>query len=310
VISRFVLAGVVAIGCRGNEPQKTKAVEQAAPVEDPWNKPRVEPDASDLLRASAVDYAEARQKFRTTLVRTAPSPQPWDPVKVPADARDITFESDGHELHAWVSPESKTRKPAVVVLHGGFAFGLEDWTMTKPFRDAGYVVMMPILRGENGSPGSFSLYYDELNDVLAAAKVLEQRADVDPKRMYVTGHSAGGSLAVLAALASQQFRASAPLSGIVDATIHTETPELTPFDTSNAEELRMRSAIVFAASFKCPTRLYLGEEEEWAKPANEETARRAKAAGHDVEVVVVPGNHHTMLDAAILAAIAFFDKQR
>jgi dipeptidyl aminopeptidase/acylaminoacyl peptidase len=305
-----VLVGVVAIGCRGNEPQKAKAVEQTAPVEDPWDKPRAEPDASELLRASAADYAEARQKFRTTLVRAAPSPQPWEPVKVAADAREITFESDGHELHAWVSPESKTRKPAVVFLHGGFAFGLDDWTMTKPFRDAGYVVMMPILRGENGSPGSFSLYYDELNDVLAAAKMLEQRADVDPKRVFVTGHSAGGSLAVLAALASRQFRAAAPLSGIVDATIHTDTPDLTPFDTSNAEELRMRSAIVFAASFKCPTRLYLGEEEEWAMPSNEETARRAKAAGHDVEMVIVPGNHFTMLDAAIPAAIAFFDKQR
>jgi dipeptidyl aminopeptidase/acylaminoacyl peptidase len=313
VVVVVLVAVLVAPGCRSNDrpappPTQTK---QRPPAADPWaggnRPPPIEPEAT---RASDKDYAVARQSFRTKLVREGESPQPWEPAKVPADAREVAYVSSGLKLRAWVSPESTTKRPAVMFLHGGFAFGVDDWLATKAFRDAGYVVMTPILRGENGSPGSFSLYYNELDDVLAAWKVLERRADVDPKRMFITGHSAGGSVALLAALTSPSIRAAAPLSGIVDASIHTEQPKLVPFDAANVEELRMRSALVFAASFKCPTRIYLGDDEGWAKPAAQEAARRAKAAGRDVEVVIVPGDHFTMIEAAIPAAIKFFDQHR
>lgn len=309
---------VVALGCRASEspPPAPPPPKPLAPADDPWaggGKPPAPPapaPAPAMPRASDVDYAVARQTFRTKLVRDVASPQPWEPVKIADDAREIPYTSGGLKLRAWISPPTKTKRPAVLFLHGGFAFSLDDWIATKPFRDAGYIVMMPILRGENGSPGSFTLFYDELDDVLAARKVLERRPDVDTKRIFVSGHSAGGSLALLAALASRSFRAAAPLSGTVDASMHAEEPELAPFDTTNAEEARMRSAIVFAASFKCPTRIYFGDEEDWAKDGSLETARRAKAAGHDVEAVVVPGDHFTMLETAIPAAIAFFEKQR
>jgi hypothetical protein len=72
-------------------------------------------------------------------------------------------------LKAWIiePAEARTKKPAVLFLHGGFAFGLDDWKMAEPYRAAGYVVMAPMLRGENGQAGFFSMFYDELNDVLA-----------------------------------------------------------------------------------------------------------------------------------------------
>ncbi len=301
---------LVAFACRSSEKASVgNNVEQKPPVEDPWARKAVPREQPAALRASDKDYAAARTSFRTKLLREAPSPQPWGPVKVAADAREIEYESDGRKLRAWVSPESKTPRPAVMFLHGGFAFGLDDWEMTKPFRDTGYVVMLPMLRGENGLPGSFSLFYNEVDDVLAAEKALEQRADVDPKRIFITGHSAGGSVAMLAALASPRFRAAAPLSGNPDVTVLVDEPDLTPFDPSNVDELRMRSLLVFATSFKCAARLYYGEQESWAKESTEESARRAKAAGRDVEAVVVPGDHFTMLATAIPAAIAFFEQQ-
>jgi dipeptidyl aminopeptidase/acylaminoacyl peptidase len=301
---------VLWVGCRSSERQPSPPPKQLPAAEDPWAGSQRPAPAADVMRASDKDYAVARQTFRTKLVRESGSPQPWEPVRVPADAREVAYESAGLKLRAWVSLEGKTKRPAVMFLHGGFAFALEDWAGTKPFRDAGYVVMMPILRGENGSPGLFSLYYNELDDVLAAWKVLERRADVDSRRMFITGHSAGGTLAVLAALTLPSIRAAAPLSGVVDATAQIDEPALTPFDVSNVEEIRMRSAQVYAASFKCPTRIYFGDEEDWAKSPSQETARRAKAAGHDVEAVMVPGDHFTMLETAIPAAIAFFDQHR
>ena len=41
--------------------------------------------------------------------------------------------------------------------------------MAQPYRDAGYIVMIPILRGENGQPGFYTMFYDEVDDVLGAA---------------------------------------------------------------------------------------------------------------------------------------------
>lgn len=59
--------------------------------------------------------------------------------------------------------------------------------MSQPFRDAGFIVMMPVLRSENGQPGDYSMFYDEVDDVLAAADVLARQPDVDAQRIYSQG---------------------------------------------------------------------------------------------------------------------------
>src|SRR5258708_2526111 len=107
-------------------------------------------------------YATARERFRTTILFKGPAPQTWSSVPVPADVREFPFISDGLPLKAWVSiPANKepSKKPAVLFLHNGFAFGKADWDMSEPFRIAGFVVMTPMLRGENGLPGVFTWFY-------------------------------------------------------------------------------------------------------------------------------------------------------
>jgi dienelactone hydrolase len=312
-VLRGVLVGWVvlaAAGCRAGRkddsqsgsPRQGISSSQDSPAEDPWS--------GDV---PARDYAAARAAFRTTLVRAAPSPQSWQPVQPPADAREIELRSGGHLLRAWISKEARpggARAPAVLFLHGGFAFAEEDWDMAKPFRDAGFVVMTPMLRGENGLPGAFSLYYDEVDDVLAAAELLAGQPQVDPNRLYVTGHSAGGTLAMLAAMISKRFRAAAPLAGTPDALIYSDDRAFIRFDPKNDDEYRMRSPLVFASSFKCPARLYFGDQELLIAATTRETARRAKRRGLDVEAIAVEGNHSTMVARAIPLAIAFFEQQR
>jgi dipeptidyl aminopeptidase/acylaminoacyl peptidase len=274
----------------------------ASGADDPW---------AGKAPSPAQDYADARRTFRTKLVRADASPQPWQPAKLAPDARQIEFTSGDLQLNAWISKATGgSRAPAVLFLHGGFAFGADDWDMAKPFRDAGFVVMMPILRGENGSPGKFSFYFDEVDDVLAAADTLAKQPEVDASRIFITGHSAGGALAMLAAMSTTRFRAVASLSGSPDQTVHKDDVELIPFDANNAKEFDMRSPIAFATSFKCPGRLYHGSEERWLEPLVRETARRAKAGGVDVEAVSVEGDHFSMTERAIPLAIAFFAQQR
>jgi dienelactone hydrolase len=255
------------------------------------------------------DYAEARAKFQTKLVRRGPAPQEGEEEPAPAGVRPVEYNSAGLRLKAWVSgpPPAGGRHPAVLFLHGGFAFGEDDWEATQPFRDAGFVVMTPILRGENGQPGAYTMFYDEVNDVLAAAEALARLPYVDANRLYVAGHSAGGTLALLAALTSNRFRAAASFSGSPDQVSFARgQKELVPFNPADQKEYQMRSPLAFARSFKCPTRLYYGDE-EWAfKASSRKTAEKARAAGLDVEAVSVPGDHFDSVPEAMRRAITFF----
>lgn len=67
-------------------------------------------------------------------------------------------------------------------LHGGFCFDASDWEDAKAFRDAGFIVMLPNRRGENGQPGNFTMFYDEVEDVINAAEYLRKEAFVDEQK--------------------------------------------------------------------------------------------------------------------------------
>ncbi|MBI3864035.1 MAG: alpha/beta fold hydrolase [Planctomycetia bacterium] len=253
------------------------------------------------------DYGEARASFRTKLLRAGPSPQPLtEAARIPAGTQQITFHSGELQLaaHVDVAPAHGVKRPAVLFLHGGFAFGGDDLEMPQPFRDAGYVVMMPVLRGENGQPGTVTMCYEELDDVFAAADALAALPYVDSERLFVAGHHAGGTLAMQAAMMSARFRAAATFSGTCDARF--EHLAYTPFDRSDPREFEMRSPAAFATSLKCPLRLYYGNQEPWAATPTSTTVDRARRAGLDVDSEMVPGNHMTHVPESIRRAVEFF----
>jgi dipeptidyl aminopeptidase/acylaminoacyl peptidase len=261
--------------------------------------------------AQTEDYVEARKQFRTLLARRGPAPQPGGSEVPPPGAKEVEYQSGDLRLRAWMNEtSSEPRKPAILYLHGGFAFGLEDWEQAQPFRDGGFVVMMPILRGENGQPGAFTMFYDEVDDVLAAAEALRAMPEVDPNRLYVAGHSVGGTLALLAAMSSNRFRAAASFSGSPDQVAFARgQPELVPFDQNDPREFQMRSPLAFPRSFKCPVRLYYGNQEFFFRSSSQELARQAKSSGLDVEAVSVPGDHMSAVPEAMRQCIEFFNRK-
>jgi dipeptidyl aminopeptidase/acylaminoacyl peptidase len=204
-------------------------------------------------------------------------------------------------------PRNGQKHPAVLFLHGGFALGADDWEQTRPYRDAGYVVLEPALRGENGQPGSYSMFFDETDDALAAAGVLADLPYVDANHLYVAGHSVGGTLSLLAALTSNRFKAAASFSGSPDQVAWARGQEaLVPFDRGDPREFRIRSPIAYATSFKCPARLYYGSREWFFSAPSQHTAQLAKTKGVDVEAVSVPGDHFAAVPPAVQKSIQFF----
>jgi dipeptidyl aminopeptidase/acylaminoacyl peptidase len=103
--------------------------------------------------------AAARKGFVTKLRVRGPAPQRYQNDKPPPGAKQVEYTSGGLKLKGWLSADARDGKnrPAVVYLHGGWAFGTGDWEDAEPFARAGFVLFMPMLRGENGNPGTYEL---------------------------------------------------------------------------------------------------------------------------------------------------------
>jgi dipeptidyl aminopeptidase/acylaminoacyl peptidase len=258
----------------------------------------------------STDYAADRAQFQTRLLYKGPSPQDYEPVTPPKGVSVVTYPSGNLSLKAWVKLPDKAPEhaPVVVFLHGGFAFGAEDFEMAEPFRKAGFAIVVPILRGENGQAGQYSMLYDEVGDAIAAAEFVSKQSYADPARIYLAGHSVGGTIAMLSGMASSKFKAVASFSGSPDQVKWTggSNAGIVPFDKSNPREYEMRSPISYPASFKSPTRIYYGSQEGFFRDTTKRLVELARAAGRDVEMKEFPGDHFSAVPAEIAEAIAFF----
>ena len=262
------------------------------------------------------EYAVARSHFQTRLTRIAGSPQhDVFALPVPGYVDVVEFPSHGLRLKAWLAGQQTPRKlPAVIFLHGGFEFGAADWDMAVPYWQAGFIVMAPMLRGENGQAGTFSFLYDEVDDVLAAAEYLSKDPAVDPEHIYLAGHSAGATLTLLAIEASGRFRAAAAFDGSPDQQLLYNGSASKPgnhrevvFDTHDRRELQMRSPLAYVASVKSPVRVFYSYE---AAPLNQRSSQRfvtlARARGVDAKAIRVWGSHMSHVARAMPRSIAFF----
>jgi acetyl esterase/lipase len=263
------------------------------------------------LELRPISYRAARHRFKTKLVLHGPAPQEWNQSSPPEGVSEVLFPSGDLQLKAWITrcPDSGGKRPAVLFLHGGFAFAAEDWEQAQPFVEAGFVLMMPSLRGENGQDGSFSMFFDEVDDALAASSSLANVPCVDRSRIFVAGHSAGGTLAMLASMSTKTFRAAASFSGAPDNVAFVDSGLEAPFDRNDPQEFIVRSPVAYATSFQCPARLYYGSQEEFFDLPTQETARRARTTGLDVEAVRVDGDHFSAVPEAMEQAITFFEQQ-
>ena len=130
----------------------------------------------------------------------------------------MKYDSPAGSLAAYVSPDPNDgkRHPAIIWITGGDCNTIGEMWNPRPasndqtaraYREAGLVMMFPSLRGGNDNPGFKENFYGEVDDVLAAAAYLAKQDYVDPKRIYLGGHSTGGTLVLLVAEVPNPFRA-------------------------------------------------------------------------------------------------------
>lgn len=125
------------------------------------------------------------------------------PPAPPYRSEPVSFGSDGARLAGSLYvPTAPGPHPAVVLLHGSGAqtrWGTNAWLAGR-FASAGFVALAFDKRGSGESGGDWrqATFEDLARDALAAAGALRERADVDPARIGVLGHSQGGIIVALA----------------------------------------------------------------------------------------------------------------
>jgi alpha/beta superfamily hydrolase len=215
----------------------------------------------------AVSLVEARKGFKTKPSR---SQFPNDPAPEPPPQlfRKVHYDSLVGKLVAYLTPDPKDgkKRPAILWITGGDAnsIGLAPWTEMLPrndqsgsaFRKAGIIMMYPSLRGGNDNPGVREGFFGEVDDVLAAADFLAKQDFVDANRIYLGGHSTGGTLALLVAECSERFRAVFSFGPVDDVAGY--GPEYLPFDTSNPREKELRSPVRWLAAIRSPVFVFEG----------------------------------------------------
>lgn len=247
-------------------------------------------------------YVAARAGFQTRLVRRGPAPGPTSPADPPPGIRQVRYPSGDLKLAAWVRVPggARTRRqPAVVFFHGGLALDVEWVELTRPFFDAGFVVMLPMLRGENGNPGAFELLLGEIDDAAAAVRWLAGQPYVDPSRIYAFGHSMGARVSVMLTLQPDvPIRLSGGSAGLYTADGFLRWGSRAPFDVQKVWERRIRAPFDFLDGMRHRHLAFAGRQDYAGERLTE---YRRLAQGTRLEIREVDGDHMGCLRPAVAA---------
>lgn len=258
------------------------------------------------------DFSVVRAKFETNLIKKGPAPQGYREQTPPEGVSEVTYKSGELELKGWLSkPEEDGKKyPAVVYVHGGFAFGKADWDFVEQYLENGFMVFTPTFRGENGNPGNFEFFYGEVDDVIAAGEYLAGLSYIDKENIFVSGHSTGGTLAMLTSMMPSPFKAAASFGGSPDQkAFFKHWEEKAPFDVNVPEEIELRSPMEFIDSLKIPLTLYVGKNDIGYKYRSKKFAETAQEQGKACKFVEIEGNHFTSLEESIGESVKEFKEK-
>jgi dipeptidyl aminopeptidase/acylaminoacyl peptidase len=272
------------------------------------------------------------------------NPKPLAPQALPRDfpaaslvtPEQVIFKAaDGLEIHGQLfKPAHAARKsPALVFTHGGpsrqmllgwhyLYYYHNSYAMNQYLASRGYMVLSVNYRSGIGYGRAFRLAQhrgargaSEYQDVIAGAKYLRERDDVDKKRVGLWGGSYGGYLTALGlARNSDVFAAGVDFHGVHDWSLSVAGLRV-PTDTSDRIRIARESSPISAVDkWKSPVLLIHGDDDrnvEFAQTVN--LVRRLRSNGVYFEELIFPDEIHDFLRhqdwlRAYHAGADFFDK--
>lgn len=254
-------------------------------------------------------FAQAHDTFQTTLAR-----EDSDDYEIPAPPEGlfdlVHYASKVGDLAAYVSsdPGDGQKHPMIIWVVGGWGNGIDDFPWCYPawdndqtasaFWQAGVLTMYPSFRGGSGNPGHYETLFGEVDDILSAYEYAASLPYVDPDRIYLGGHSTGGTRALLAAEHTDKFR-TVFCFGAVDEIKYHNNSQFT-FDTGIEEEFIMRSPIYWLDDVKTPTFLIEGSD---GNSANLENIRKT-SNNDNIHCYIINGEDHFSVLAPVTRLLA------
>ncbi|MSP66704.1 MAG: alpha/beta hydrolase [Alphaproteobacteria bacterium] len=201
-----------------------------------------------------------------------------------------------------VFPAARKGAPVHVFIHGGYWRALDKHIyshVAAPMVAAGATVVLP--NYDLCPKVRITDIVDQVRRAIVWVYKNIARHNGDPKRIFVSGHSAGGHLtgmmiatdwAKLAGLPKDLIKGTAPLSGLFDVEPHRHT-QLQPDIRLTAREARLMSPMFLPPVATGPAIVAVGGVEpdsfHWQSL---EYAARLRLHGIKAEYVATPGDNH------------------
>lgn len=271
--------------------------------------PQGHQEVDEQQRADAADLTITLEEATTKLAQQIHN---RDLVLPPPSrvAKIMTYKAPLGEYKAYrtLSKNPAVRSPAIVWITGGdcnvIGTSVFDRSERKndqtaaAFREAGIITVYPALRGGNSSTGNQEGFLGEVEDVRAVVAALAQDPEIDPRRIYLGGHSTGGTLSLLAAECGVPVRAVFSLGPVDD--IRSYAGQFAPYDKTNPREHQLRAPWRWLHSIRTPTFVLEGEQGNIACLR----AMKDLTSNANVEFVEIPRGDHFDVIAPLTELIA------
>jgi dipeptidyl aminopeptidase/acylaminoacyl peptidase len=302
-----------------------------------------------VLGGSAFAYfASAGRLTPMTLVRSIAmnnmarplNEQPWvgqNWTNSTVEPQQAIFHSaDNYEIHGQLflpkNLKPGEKRPALIFIHGGsmrqmllgwhyMYYYANAYAMNQYLANRGYIVLAVNYRCGIGygrafreAPNRAGRGASEYQDIVAAGKFLQSRADVDPKRIGLWGGSYGGYLTAIGlGRNSDMFAAGVDMHGVHDwPTDNWDGKNISPELTKLAHESSPVSAV---DTWKSPVLFIHGDDDRNVYfTQTVDLIARLRAKNVEIEQLVFPDEIHDFLLhkdwlAAYHATSDFFDRK-
>jgi acylaminoacyl-peptidase len=220
-------------------------------------------------------------------------------------------------IDAWMAVPPTTRPaggyPLILEIHGGPAtmYGSGFATEIQRYAAEGYLTVWANQRGSLGYGEAFALKIDsnfpgkdDLGDLMAVVDAAIATGQVDSKRIYVTGGSAGGTMTAWSVAHTDRFAAAAAVNPVInwtsvmlagDTAAHVARHQVRATPWEDQALFWRLSPLSKVGSVKTPTMLMVGDDDWRAPPFEAEQFYTAlKLRGIDTMLVRIPESGHSI----------------